>query len=99
MPARYPFWRGQYPTMCRGRLWTMRQIAGYGTGSDTNRRFHYLIEQGQTGLSVDFDMPTLMGYDSDDPKALGEAGREGVAVDMLGDVGAVFAGIDFVRIF
>src|SRR5439155_339571 len=77
---------------------TTLQIAGYGTGSDTNRRFHYLIEQGQTGLSVDFDMPTLMGYDSDDPKALGEVGREGVAVDTLDDVEALFAGIDLERI-
>src|SRR5438309_72968 len=98
LPGRYPFTRGPYPTMYRGRLWTMRQIAGYGTGSDTNRRFHYLIEQGQTGLSVDFDMPTLMGYDSDDPKALGEVGREGVAVDTLDDVEALFAGIDLERI-
>src|SRR5215470_14714169 len=65
LPGQYPFTRGPYPTMYRGRLWTMRQIAGYGTGEDTNRRFKYLIEQGQTGLSVDFDMPTLMGYDSD----------------------------------
>src|SRR5438445_6843762 len=97
-PGRYPLTRGPYPTMYRGRLWTMRQIAGYGTGSDTNRRFHYLIEQGQTGLSVDFDMPTLMGYDSDDPKALGEVGREGVAVDTLDDVEALFAGIDLERI-
>src|SRR3989454_608331 len=98
LPGRYPFTRGPYPTMYRGRLWTMRQIAGYGTGSDNNRRFHYLIEQGQTGLSVDFDMPTLMGYDSDDPKALGEVGREGVAVDTLDDVEALFAGIDLERI-
>src|SRR6266436_1714917 len=94
LPGRYPFTRGPYPTMYRGRLWTMRQIAGYGTGSDTNRRFHYLIEQGQTGLSVDFDMPTLMGYDSDDPRSLGEVGREGVAVDTIEDVEALFAGID-----
>src|SRR5437899_677053 len=98
LPGRYPFTRGPYPTMERGRVWTMRQIAGYGTGSDTNKRFHYLIEQGQTGLSVDFDMPTLMGYDSDDPKALGEVGREGVAVDTLDDVEALFAGIDLERI-
>jgi methylmalonyl-CoA mutase N-terminal domain/subunit len=97
-PGQYPFTRGPYPTMYRGRLWTMRQIAGYGTGEDTNRRFRYLIEQGQTGLSVDFDMPTLMGYDSDDPRALGEVGREGVAVDTLDDVEALFAGIDLERI-
>jgi 2-hydroxyisobutanoyl-CoA mutase large subunit len=98
LPGSYPFTRGPYPTMYRGRLWTMRQIAGYGTGSDTNTRFRYLIGQGQTGLSVDFDMPTLMGYDSDDPKALGEVGREGVAVDTLDDVEALFEGIDLERI-
>src|SRR6267143_3662498 len=93
-PGRWPFTRGPYPTMYRGRLWTMRQIAGFGTGEDTNRRFRYLIEQGQTGLSVDFDMPTLMGYDSDDPRSLGEVGREGVAVDTLDDVEALFEGVD-----
>jgi methylmalonyl-CoA mutase N-terminal domain/subunit len=98
LPGRYPFTRGPYPTMYRGRLWTMRQIAGYGTGKDTNHRFKYLIGQGQTGLSVDFDMPTLMGYDSDDPRALGEVGREGVAVDTLDDVAALFEGIDLERI-
>src|SRR5215467_2103300 len=98
LPGQYPFTRGPYPTMYRGRLWTMRQIAGYGTGEDTNRRFKYLIEQGQTGLSVDFDMPTLMGYDSDDPRSLGEVGREGVAVDTLDDVEALFAGVDLERI-
>jgi methylmalonyl-CoA mutase N-terminal domain/subunit len=98
LPGRYPFTRGPYPTMYRGRLWTMRQIAGYGTGSDTNRRFRYLIEQGQTGLSVDFDMPTLMGYDSDHPRALGEVGREGVAVDTIEDMAALFEGIDLERI-
>jgi methylmalonyl-CoA mutase N-terminal domain/subunit len=84
--------------MYRGRLWTMRQIAGFGTGEDTNGRFRYLIEQGQTGLSVDFDMPTLMGYDSDDPRSLGEVGREGVAVDTLDDVLALFAGVDLEKI-
>ncbi|HEY7650175.1 MAG TPA: methylmalonyl-CoA mutase family protein, partial [Methylomirabilota bacterium] len=98
LPGQYPFTRGPYPTMYRGRLWTMRQIAGFGTGEDTNRRFRYLIEQGQTGLSVDFDMPTLMGYDSDDPRSLGEVGREGVAVDTLDDVGALFDGIDLEKI-
>ena len=94
LPGQYPYTRGPYPTMYRGRLWTMRQIAGFGTGEDTNGRFHYLIEQGQTGLSVDFDMPTLMGYDSDDPRSLGEVGREGVAVDTLDDVEALFNGVD-----
>src|SRR5499426_2985308 len=94
LPGQYPYTRGPYPTMYRGRLWTMRQIAGFGTGEDTNGRFRYLIEQGQTGLSVDFDMPTLMGYDSDDPRSLGEVGREGVAVDTLDDLEALFADID-----
>ena len=94
LPGHYPFTRGPYPTMYRGRLWTMRQIAGYGTPEDTNERFRYLIAQGQTGLSVDFDMPTLMGYDSDDELAAGEVGREGVAVDVIDDMEALFAGID-----
>src|SRR5437763_10841968 len=98
LPGQYPFTRGPYPTMYRGRLWTMRQIAGFGTGEDTNQRFRYLIAQGQTELSVDFDMPTLMGYDSDDPLSRGEVGREGVAVDTLDDVEALFAGIDLERI-
>lgn len=94
LPGRYPFTRGPYPTMYRSRLWTMRQIAGFGTGEDTNRRFKFLIEQGQTGLSTDFDMPTLMGYDSDHPMSDGEVGREGVAVDTLADMEALFNGID-----
>src|SRR5437899_2031946 len=98
LPGQYPFTRGPYPTMYRGRLWTMRQIAGFGTGEDTNRRFRYLIEQGQTGLSVDFDMPTLMGYDSDDPHSLGEVGREGVAIDTVLDMEALLDGIDLERI-
>jgi methylmalonyl-CoA mutase N-terminal domain/subunit len=98
LPGRYPYTRGPYPTMYRGRPWTMRQIAGFGTGEDTNGRFRYLIAQGQTGLSCDFDMPTLMGYDSDDPRSLGEVGREGVAVDTLDDVEALFDGIDLENI-
>jgi 2-hydroxyisobutanoyl-CoA mutase large subunit len=98
LPGQYPYTRGPYPTMYRGRLWTMRQIAGFGTGEDTNGRFRYLIEQGQTGLSVDFDMPTLMGYDSDDPRSLGEVGREGVAVDTLDDVEDLFRGVDLEQI-
>lgn len=98
LPGRYPFTRGPYPTMYRGRTWTMRQIAGYGTGSDTNERFRYLLSQGQTGLSVDFDMPTLMGYDSDDPRSEGEVGREGVAIDTLDDMEALFQDIDLERI-
>jgi methylmalonyl-CoA mutase N-terminal domain/subunit len=98
LPGRYPYTRGPYPTMYRARTWTMRQIAGFGTGSDTNQRFKYLIEQGQTGLSVDFDMPTLMGYDSDHEMAEGEVGREGVAVDVIDDMEALFEGIDLTLI-
>src|SRR5437773_6237348 len=98
LPGQYPYTRGPYPTMYRGRLWTMRQIAGFGTGEDTNNRFKYLIGQGQTGLSVDFDMPSLIGYDSDDPRSLGEVGHEGVAVDTIEDVEALFAGIDLEKI-
>ena len=98
LPGRYPFTRGPYPTMYRGRPWTMRQIAGFGTGADTNQRFKFLIEQGQTGLSVDFDMPTLMGYDSDHAMSQGEVGREGVAVDVLDDMEALFDGIDLEQI-
>jgi len=94
LPGRAPFTRGPYPTMYRARNWTMRQIAGFGSGADTNRRFRYLIEQGQTGLSVDFDMPTLMGYDSDDEMSDGEVGREGAAIDVLDDMEALFEGID-----
>ncbi len=98
LPGRYPFTRGPYPTMYRGRPWTIRQIAGFGTPAETNRRFRYLIDQGQTGLSVDFDMPTLMGYDSDDPMSLGEVGREGVAVDVIEDMEELFDGIDLEEI-
>jgi 2-hydroxyisobutanoyl-CoA mutase large subunit len=98
LPGRYPFTRGPYPTMYRSRTWTMRQIAGFGTGEDTNRRFKYLIEQGQTGLSTDFDMPTLMGYDSDHPMSEGEVGREGVAIDTLADMEALLEGIDLEQI-
>ena len=98
LPGQYPFTRGPYPTMYRGRLWTMRQIAGFGTAEDTNQRFKYLIAQGQTGLSTDFDMPTLMGYDSDHPMSEGEVGREGVAIDTLADMEHLFDGIDLTRI-
>lgn len=98
LPGRYPFTRGPYPTMYRSRNWTMRQIAGFGTGEDTNKRFKYLIEQGQTGLSTDFDMPTLMGYDSDHPMSDGEVGREGVAIDTLADMEALYDGIDLENI-
>jgi methylmalonyl-CoA mutase, N-terminal domain len=92
-PGVYPYTRGVYPSMYRGRLWTMRQFAGFGTAEETNVRFRYLLEHGQTGLSTAFDMPTLMGYDSDHPKSLGEVGREGVAVDSLEDMEQLFSGI------
>ena len=92
-PGEYPFTRGVYPTMYRGRLWTMRQFAGFGTAEETNGRFRYLLEHGQTGLSTAFDMPSLMGYDSDHPRSLGEVGREGVAIDSLADMETLFAGI------
>jgi methylmalonyl-CoA mutase N-terminal domain/subunit len=92
-PGEYPYTRGVYPNMYRGRLWTIRQFAGYGSAEDTNKRFKYLIENGQTGLSVAFDMPTLMGLDSDSPLSLGEIGIEGVAVDSLEDVEKLFEGI------
>src|ERR1700760_2424132 len=92
-PGAYPFTRGVYPSMYRGRLWTMRQFAGFGTAEETNERFRYLLEHGQTGLSTAFDMPTLMGYDSDHPRAEGEVGREGVAIDSLADMETLFAGI------
>jgi len=92
-PGVYPFTRGVYPSMYRGRLWTMRQFAGFGTAEETNERFRYLLEHGQTGLSTAFDMPTLMGYDSDHPRSLGEVGREGVAVDSLDDMKTLFSGI------
>jgi methylmalonyl-CoA mutase N-terminal domain/subunit len=92
-PGAYPFTRGVYPSMYRGRLWTMRQFAGFGTAAETNERFRYLLDHGQTGLSTAFDMPTLMGYDSDHPRSLGEVGREGVAIDSLADMETLFDGI------
>ena len=94
VPGSYPFTRGVYETMYRGKVWTMRQFAGYGTAEETNRRFHYLLDHGQTGLSTAFDMPSLMGHDSDDPRSLGEVGREGVAIDSAADMRDLFAGID-----
>jgi len=97
-PGRYPYTRGPYPTMYRAQPWTMRQIAGFGTARETNQRFKYLIAQGQTGISCDFDMPTLMGYDSDDPRSLGEVGREGVAIDTFTDFEELFEGIDLGKI-
>ncbi len=93
-PGEYPFTRGVYESMYRGRLWTMRQFAGFGTSEETNERFHYLLEHGQTGLSTAFDMPSLMGHDSDDTRSLGEVGREGVAVDTVEDMRTLFGGID-----
>jgi methylmalonyl-CoA mutase N-terminal domain/subunit len=92
-PGVFPFTRGVYPSMYRGRLWTMRQFAGFGTAEETNKRFRYLLDHGQTGLSTAFDMPTLMGYDSDHPRSLGEVGREGVAIDSLADMETLFEGI------
>ncbi|HSS31752.1 MAG TPA: methylmalonyl-CoA mutase family protein, partial [Solirubrobacterales bacterium] len=92
-PGEAPYTRGVYPSMYRGRLWTMRQFAGFGTAEETNERFHYLLDHGQTGLSTAFDMPTLMGYDSDHVRSLGEVGREGVAVDSLDDMEQLFDGI------
>src|SRR5712675_1143805 len=92
-PGEFPFTRGIYPTMYRGRPWTMRQYAGFGTAAESNARFRYLLEHGQTGLSTAFDMPTLMGYDSDHPRSEGEVGREGVAIDSLDDMATLFEGI------
>jgi methylmalonyl-CoA mutase N-terminal domain/subunit len=93
-PGEYPFTRGVYPSMYRGRLWTMRQFAGFGTAEETNERFRYLLDHGQTGLSTAFDMPSLMGHDSDHARSEGEVGREGVAVDTLDDMETLFQGID-----
>jgi methylmalonyl-CoA mutase, N-terminal domain len=92
-PGLFPFTRGVYPTMYRGKIWTMRMFAGHGTAEETNRRFRYLLQQGQTGLSVAFDLPTLMGYDSDHPMSRGEVGKCGVAIDSLADMEALFDGI------
>src|SRR3990167_6618584 len=97
-PGEFPFTRGVHPTMYRGRLWTMRQYAGYGTAAESNRRFRYLLEQGQTGLSVAFDLPTQIGYDSDHPQARGEVGRVGVAIDSLEDMEELFAGLPLDRV-
>jgi len=93
-PGWYPYTRGVYPSMYRGRFWTMRQFAGFGSAADTNRRYHYLLDHGQTGLSVAFDMPTIMGYDSDHGRSLGEVGKCGVAIDSLADMETMFKGID-----
>ena len=97
-PGQYPFTRGVQPSMYRGRLWTMRMFAGLGSARDTNRRFHLLVEEGETGLSTAFDMPTLMGYDTDSPKAKGECGRCGVAIDTLKDMEVLFEGLPIEKI-
>ncbi|MEA2216181.1 MAG: methylmalonyl-CoA mutase, N-terminal domain [Solirubrobacteraceae bacterium] len=94
LPGAYPYTRGIHSSMYRGRLWTMRQFAGFGTSEETNERFRYLLDHGQTGLSTAFDMPSLMGHDSDHTRSLGEVGREGVAVDTLDDMQTLFSGID-----
>jgi methylmalonyl-CoA mutase N-terminal domain/subunit len=93
LPGRYPFTRGPYPDMYRGRPWTIRQYAGFGSAEETNRRFRYLLERGQAGISVAFDLPTQLGYDSDDPRAVGEVGRTGVAIDSIADMELLFDGI------
>src|SRR5437762_5519319 len=97
-PGTFPFTRGVQPTMYRGRLWTMRQYAGFGTAAETNRRFRLLLEAGQTGLSVAFDLPTQMGIDSDDPRAVGEVGRVGVAIDTVDDMHVLLDGIPLDRV-
>src|SRR5437016_1087466 len=92
-PGQFPFTRGVHPTMYRGRLWTMRQFAGFGTAADTNQRYKFLLSRGQTGLSVAFDFPTLMGYDSDHARSEGEVGKCGVAISSLADMETLFDGI------
>src|SRR3954453_19380996 len=94
LPGTHPFTRGVYPSMYRGRLWTVRQFARFGTSEETNERFRYLLDHGQNGLSTAFDMPSLMGHDSDHARSLGEVGREGVAIDTLDDMETLFGGID-----
>jgi methylmalonyl-CoA mutase N-terminal domain/subunit len=98
LPGEFPFTRGPYPDMYRGRPWTIRQYAGFGSAEETNERFRYLLERGQTGLSVAFDLPTQLGYDSDDPRSLGEVGRTGVAIDSLADMELLLAGIPLNRV-
>src|SRR5205809_5226844 len=97
-PGQYPFTRGPHATMYRGKPWTMRMFAGFGAPEDTNRRFKYLLSEGQTGLSTAFDMPTLMGYDPDSPRSLGEVGREGVSVACLDDMARLFDGIPLAEV-
>jgi methylmalonyl-CoA mutase N-terminal domain/subunit len=98
LPGQFPYTRGVYPSMYRGRLWTMRQFAGFGTAEETNERFRYLLDHGQTGLSTAFDMPSLMGHDSDAPLSLGEVGREGVAIDTVADMETLYNGIDLGKV-
>src|SRR6201988_4634323 len=97
-PGEFPFTRGIYPDMYRSRLWTMRQYAGFGTATESNQRYRYLLSQGVTGLSVAFDLPTQMGYDSDHPLATGEVGRVGVAIDSIEDMAVLFDGIPLDRV-
>ncbi|MGH7229892.1 MAG: methylmalonyl-CoA mutase family protein, partial [Nitrospiraceae bacterium] len=98
VPGEFPYTRSVYPTMYRSRLWTMRQFAGFGSAEDTNHRFTYLLQHGQTGLSVAFDMPTLMGLDADDPRSRGEVGYCGVAISSLADMERLFDGIPLDRV-
>src|SRR2546423_5399254 len=97
-PGEFPFTRGIQPTMYRGRLWTMRQYAGFGSAAESNQRYRHLLSQGVTGLSVAFDLPTQMGYDSDHPLAAGEVGRVGVAIDSIDDMATLFEGIPLDRV-
>src|SRR5271165_4061573 len=97
-PGEFPFTRGVYPTMYRGKLWTMRQYAGFGTAVQSNARYRYLLAKGQTGLSVAFDLPTQMGFDSDHPRARGEVGKVGVAICSLEDMETLFDGIPLARV-
>src|SRR4051794_4247004 len=92
-PGEFPFTRGPYPDMYRGRPWTIRQYAGFASAEESNARYRYLLERGQTGLSIAFDLPTQLGYDSDDRRALGEVGRTGVAIDSLADIEILLAGV------
>ncbi len=98
LPGEYPYLRGVYPTLYRGRLWTMRMFSGFGTPEDTNKRLHYLLEHGETGLSIAFDMPTLYGYDPDSPRADGEVGRCGVSVGSLKDMEIILEGIPLEKV-
>ena len=97
-PGEYPYTRGPYPDMYRGRPWTMRQYAGFASAEESNARYRYLLERGQTGLSIAFDLPTQLGYDSDDARALGEVGRTGVAIDSIADMEILLAGIPLDRL-